>query len=38
MVMNPGGYTFKDYARVGFPLTLLSFAAILLGLHFIWGL
>jgi len=38
MVMNPGGYTFKDYARVGFPLTLLSFAAILMGLHFIWGL
>ncbi len=38
MVMNPGGYTFKDYARVGFPLTLLSIATILLGLHFIWGL
>ncbi len=38
MVMNPGGYSFKDYARVGFPLTLLSIATILLGLHFIWGL
>ncbi|PKN90672.1 MAG: hypothetical protein CVU45_02125 [Chloroflexi bacterium HGW-Chloroflexi-7] len=38
MVMNPGGYTFKDYARVGFPLTLLSITVILLGLHFIWGL
>lgn len=38
MVMNPGGYTFKDYAKVGFPLTLLSIATILLGLHFIWGL
>ncbi|MBA4385261.1 MAG: hypothetical protein C0410_11040 [Anaerolinea sp.] len=38
MVMNPGGYTFKDYARVGLPLTILSIATILAGLHFIWGL
>jgi len=38
MVMNPGGYTFKDYARVGLPLTLLAILTILAGLHFIWGL
>jgi di/tricarboxylate transporter len=38
MVMNPGGYTFKDYAKVGLPLTVLSIATILAGLHFIWGL
>jgi di/tricarboxylate transporter len=38
MVMNPGGYTVKDYARVGFPLTILAFFTILLAIHFIWGL
>ena len=38
MVMNPGGYTFKDYFRVGFPLTLLAFATILIGIHFVYGL
>jgi di/tricarboxylate transporter len=38
MVMNPGGYTFKDFFRVGFPLTVLAFVTILAGLHFIWGL
>lgn len=38
MVMNPGGYTFKDFFRVGLPLTLLAFFTILAGLHFIWGL
>jgi di/tricarboxylate transporter len=38
MVMNPGGYTFKDFFKVGWPLTLLAFATILAGLHFIWGL
>jgi di/tricarboxylate transporter len=38
MVMNPGGYSFKDYFRVGFPLTILAFFTILAGLHFIWGL
>jgi di/tricarboxylate transporter len=38
MVMNPGGYTFKDYTKVGLPLTLLAIVTILAGLHFIWGL
>ena len=38
MVMNPGGYTFKDYFRVGLPLTLLAFITILLGIHLFWGL
>jgi di/tricarboxylate transporter len=27
--MGPGGYRFKDYRRVGLPLTLLLFALIL---------
>ena len=38
IVMGSGGYTFKDFFRVGWPLTLLLFVAILLGLHFFWGL
>ncbi len=38
MVMNPGGYKFKDFFKVGLPLTILAFMAILAGLHFIWGL
>jgi di/tricarboxylate transporter len=32
MVMNPGNYRFRDYLRVGLPLTVLSMGVILLGL------
>ncbi|MGQ9832729.1 MAG: SLC13 family permease [Candidatus Villigracilaceae bacterium] len=38
IVMGPGGYTFKDFFRIGAPLTLLLFPAILLGLRVFWGL
>jgi len=38
MVMNPGGYTFKDYAKVGLPLTIISFALILFLIHQFWVL
>lgn len=38
MVMNPGGYTFKDYFRVGFPLTILSFIIILGAIAAFWRL
>lgn len=38
MVMNPGGYTFKDYLKVGFPLTFLAFFVILMGIKLFWGL
>ncbi|MEJ5224168.1 MAG: SLC13 family permease [Anaerolineales bacterium] len=37
MVMSAGGYTFRDYVRVGGPLTLILFPLILLGLHIFWG-
>jgi di/tricarboxylate transporter len=30
MVMGAGGYTFKDYARVGLPLTVLLIGLLLL--------
>ena len=38
IVMGPGGYTFKDFFRAGWLLTLIMIPAILLGLHFFWGL
>ncbi len=38
IVMGPGGYTFKDFFRVGWFLTLILIPAILLGLHLFWGL
>lgn len=38
LVMGSGGYTFKDFFRVGWLLTLLLIPGILLGLHFFWGL
>ncbi len=38
IVMGSGGYTFRDFFRVGWLLTLLLIPAILLGLHFFWGL
>jgi di/tricarboxylate transporter len=38
IAMNSGNYTFKDFLRVGWPLTVLVFLGILLGLHFFWGL
>lgn len=38
IVMGSGGYTFKDFFRTGWLLTLIMIPAILLGLHFFWGL
>jgi di/tricarboxylate transporter len=38
MVMNPGGYTFRDYLSLGLPLTVLAFITILLGIHFVYRL
>jgi di/tricarboxylate transporter len=38
LVMGPGGYSFKDYRRVGLPLTLLLFALILGLFPWIWPL
>jgi len=38
MVMSPGGYTFRDFVKVGAPLTILVMLVILAGLYFFWGL
>jgi di/tricarboxylate transporter len=37
MVMSPGGYSFRDYLRVGLPLTILVMAGILVGLKLFWN-
>lgn len=38
LVMGPGGYRFRDFLRLGAPLTLLSVLVCLAGLHWVWGL
>jgi di/tricarboxylate transporter len=38
LVMGSGGYSVRDYLRVGAPLTLIVFGVALLGLYFIWAL
>jgi di/tricarboxylate transporter len=38
LVMGSGGYTYRDYLRVGGPLTLVLFPICLLGLHLFWHL
>ncbi len=37
LVMGPGGYMFKDYARVGLPLTVVMFGVLLIALPVFWG-
>jgi di/tricarboxylate transporter len=36
IVMNPGGYKFKDYAKVGFPLLILIFIVSMILVPLIW--
>lgn len=38
LVMGPGGYTTRDYLRVGGLLLIAILPVILLGLHFAWNL
>lgn len=38
LVMGPGGYTFRDYWRLGAPVTLVAILIVVLGLHLVWGL
>lgn len=38
LVMGPGGYSFRDYFKVGLPLTLLLFVVIMLLLPLFWPL
>ena len=38
MVQAPGGYRFRDYTRLGFPLTIMVGAVILIGVPIVWPL
>jgi di/tricarboxylate transporter len=38
LVMGSGGYSFRDYLKVGGPLTLLILLIIMVGLKIFWGL
>lgn len=38
LMMGPGGYRFKDFFRVGLPLTIISFIVILIFLPIFWPL
>lgn len=38
LVMSPGGYTFRDFVKVGLPLTLLMFAVVMVFLPIFWPL
>jgi len=38
LIMGPGGYRFSDYIKVGFPLTLVCLAVVLLVLPIFWPL
>jgi di/tricarboxylate transporter len=38
LVMGPGGYTFRDYLRLGAPVTVVAILVVILGLHLVWGL
>jgi len=38
LVMSPGGYAFRDFVKVGLPLTAISFAVVMLLMPIFWPL
>jgi di/tricarboxylate transporter len=38
LVMSPGGYSFRDYVRVGLPLTIILSIVVMIVLPIFWGL
>jgi di/tricarboxylate transporter len=38
MVMNPGGYRFRDYLKVGLPLDLICFIVAMIVIPLVWTL
>jgi di/tricarboxylate transporter len=38
LVMSPGGYSFRDYARIGLPLTIILFVVTMIFLPLFWSL
>jgi di/tricarboxylate transporter len=37
LVMSPGGYNFRDYMKVGLPLTVILSVVVLVVLPIVWG-
>jgi di/tricarboxylate transporter len=38
MVLNPGGYKFRDYLKVGIPLDLICWALTIILVPLVWSL
>lgn len=38
LVMSPGGYNFRDFVKVGVPLTILMFVVVMIFLPLFWAL
>jgi di/tricarboxylate transporter len=38
LVMSPGGYNFRDFMKIGFPLTVLMFVVVMVFLPLFWPL
>lgn len=38
MIIAPANYTFRDFLRIGWPLSLLCFLVMLVGMWLFWGL
>lgn len=38
LVMGPGGYNFRDYLKIGLPMTIFLFLTLLFILPMVWGL
>jgi di/tricarboxylate transporter len=38
LVMSPGGYSFRDFVRIGLPLTIILFVVLMIFLPLFWSL
>ena len=38
LIMGPGGYSFRDFARIGIPLVVLSFVTAMIFLRVFWAM
>jgi di/tricarboxylate transporter len=38
LVMSPGGYNFRDFFKIGFPLTIILFVLVMIILPIVWSL
>jgi di/tricarboxylate transporter len=38
LVMSPGGYNFRDYMKIGIPLSLILFVTVMIFLPLFWSL